>query len=215
MPEMAGADASQAPEMTSRERRLAERRRQQVPFDRARWRAFKDALHRDVEQLRKMRYRVAPFLFPHLTAVLLYRIAVELRRSGLAVPARAVTMLNQALTGAELDPAAQIGPGLTFAHTDGVVVGMGVVAGADLSLYGGTLLGSNFGESRTNPRWGHPVIGDGVTVYSKASVIGPVRIGDGACIGAHALVLTDVPAGCVAKGVPATAGEAGAQPAAA
>ena len=48
-----------------------------------------------------------------------------------------------------------------------------------------------------------PSIGDDVFVYAGAKVLGDVTVGDGACIGANAVVLEDVPAGATAVGVPA------------
>ena len=56
------------------------------------------------------------------------------------------------------------------------------------------------GFDRPNSR---PVLGDRVSVHAGAKVLGAVTIGDGARIGANAVVLTDVPAGCTAVGVPA------------
>lgn len=50
---------------------------------------------------------------------------------------------------------------------------------------------------------GTPIIGKNVYIGAKATIIGPVKIGDGAKIGAGALVITDIPAGCTAVGVPA------------
>lgn len=47
------------------------------------------------------------------------------------------------------------------------------------------------------------VIGNNVWIGAKASVLRGVTIGDGAVIGAHAVVTTDIPAGAVAVGVPA------------
>ncbi len=102
---------------------------------------------------------------------------------------RGVMVVGQALTGAEISGAATIGPGLRLTHTGGIVVGTGVVAGANLILYSGVLLG-NYGPGRP----GQPTLGDDVRVCSKASILGPVRIGDRALIGAHALVVDDVPA---------------------
>lgn len=46
-------------------------------------------------------------------------------------------------------------------------------------------------------------IGRGVWIGEKATVLKGVRIGDGAVIGAHAVVTSDVPSGGVAVGVPA------------
>jgi serine O-acetyltransferase len=47
------------------------------------------------------------------------------------------------------------------------------------------------------------VIGNDVVIGCGARVLGPVRIGDGAFIGANAVVLDDVPAGATATGIPA------------
>jgi len=49
----------------------------------------------------------------------------------------------------------------------------------------------------------HPTLGDNVVVGAGAKILGPVWIGDGAQIGANAVVITDVPAGAIAVGVPA------------
>jgi serine O-acetyltransferase len=48
-----------------------------------------------------------------------------------------------------------------------------------------------------------PVIGDDVELGAYAQVLGGVRIGDGARIGAMTVVLTDVPAGATVVGNPA------------
>jgi serine O-acetyltransferase len=51
---------------------------------------------------------------------------------------------------------------------------------------------------------GKPVIEDGVTIYAGAKVVGDVRIGRNAVIGANAVVVRDVPDDMIAVGVPAT-----------
>ena len=50
---------------------------------------------------------------------------------------------------------------------------------------------------------GAPHIEDDVLIGSGAQILGPIRIGRGAQIGANAVVLTDVPAGATAVGIPA------------
>ena len=49
----------------------------------------------------------------------------------------------------------------------------------------------------------HPTVGSNVIIGTGATVLGPVTIGDGAKIGAGALVLTDIPANSTAVGAPA------------
>ena len=161
-------------------------------------------LREDIVALRSVRGRVLPMVFPSLFAVAAYRFAVQLRARGFATLARGVCAVAQAVTGAELDPLAQIGPGLVLEHTHGVVIGPGVVAGARLRLFGGALLGNSFNAAESKrPHHGFPTLGDDVLVLAKASVIGPVTIGDSAVVAAHALVLDDVPAGAKAIGAPA------------
>jgi serine O-acetyltransferase len=133
----------------------------------------------------------------------MYRVAHALGRHHAALPARAVCIVVQMLTGADIEWRAQIGPGFFLEHPMGVVIGDGVVAGRNLVLGAAVLLGSSFYESRSRPRAGFPTLGDGVSVWAKASILGPVEVGDRAVIGAHALVLDDVPPDAVARGVPA------------
>lgn len=47
----------------------------------------------------------------------------------------------------------------------------------------------------------YPVIGNNVTLYTGAKILGPRRIGDKAVVGANAVVFCDVPAGRLAIGV--------------
>ena len=87
------------------------------------------------------------------------------------------------------------GGGFAIIHTVGIVVGHEVVAGDNLVLYQGVTLG------HTGTGEGQPRIGHNVRIGAGAKVLGPVVVGDGAWIGANAVVLTDVPAGAVATGV--------------
>lgn len=62
-------------------------------------------------------------------------------------------------------------------------------------------MGNNtIGTAKDN---GCPVIEEDVVIGCGARVLGPIRIGRGAVIGANAVVLTDVPAGAIATGIPA------------
>ena len=159
----------------------------------------------DIALARRQREdRLLPYFFPSIFAVVMYRLAHALGQHRATILARGVMIAAQLLTGAEIDWRARIGPGFFLEHPVGVVVGDGVVAGRNLVLGAAALLGANsFYKSRTRTTVGFPTLGDDVFVFAKASIIGPVEVGDGAVIGAHALVLDDVPAGAVARGVPA------------
>ena len=99
--------------------------------------------------------------------------------------------------GIELDYQTQVGPGLRLYHGVGLVVHRSSVIGANCTLRHGVTLG----WQRENE--GCPVLEDGVEVGVGAILLGPIRVGKGAMIGAASLVRHDVEAGSVVGGNPA------------
>lgn len=129
-----------------------------------------------------------------------YRLAHRMwREPGLKVPARLLSQVVRAATGVEIHPGARIGRRLFIDHGMGVVIGETAEVGDDVVLFHGATLGGK--AMRRGKR--HPTVGDRVVVGAGAKVLGPVWIGDGAQIGANAVVIADVPPGSVAVGVPA------------
>lgn len=103
------------------------------------------------------------------------------------------------LFNVDIHPAAQIGSGVMFDHATGIVIGETAVVGDDSSILQGVTLGGTgkeFGDR-------HPKIGNGVLVSVGAKVLGNIRIGDGARIGAGSVVLNAVDDNCTVAGVPA------------
>jgi serine O-acetyltransferase len=80
-------------------------------------------------------------------------------------------------------------------HPNGVVIHTDVVLGPNCLIFQQVTLGSN-GR-------GVPVLGGHVDVGAGAKIIGPVRIGDHAVIGANAVVTSDVEPGITVVGIPA------------
>lgn len=103
------------------------------------------------------------------------------------------------LTGIEVHPGAQIGRRLFIDHGTGVVIGETAVIGDDVTLYHGVTLG---GTSLHKGKR-HPTLENHVIVGSGAQILGPVTVGEGARVGANAVVLTDVPKGVTMVGIPA------------
>lgn len=99
----------------------------------------------------------------------------------------------------DIHPAAGFGEGIMIDHGTGIVIGQTATVGDDVSiLHGVTLGGSGIREGVR-----HPQVGSGVLLAAGARVFGPVRIGDGARVGAGSVVLADVPARVTVAGVPA------------
>lgn len=84
-------------------------------------------------------------------------------------------------------------------HGTGVVIGETAVVGDNVSMLHKVTLGGT--GIRNVIR--HPQIGNGVLLGAGATLLGPIKVGDGAHIGACSMVLEDIPAYSVAVGVPA------------
>jgi serine O-acetyltransferase len=89
-----------------------------------------------------------------------------------------------------------IGPGLFVSHGQGTVLSAERI-GANLQVHQGVTVGWDYRGDR------RPIVGDDVFIGAGAKVLGAVTVGDGARIGANAVVICDVPAGATAVGVPA------------
>jgi serine O-acetyltransferase len=138
--------------------------------------------------------------YPGFHALLYHHVAHWLWRRRWLLAGRFVSHLGRALTGIEIHPGARIGRRLFIDHGMGVVVGETAEIGDDCTLYQGVTLG---GTSLARGEKRHPTLGNGVIVGSGAQVLGPFRVGDGARIGAAAVVLREVPDGATMVGNPA------------
>jgi serine O-acetyltransferase len=137
-------------------------------------------------------------------AVRMHRLAHRLQLRGHASAARVVCTLNRVLTGVEIEPGAVFGKGLTIMHGSGIVVNDTSEVGTDCIIYQQVTLGGDAHDrTGTRPPSRGPRIGDRVTLYAGAKIIGPVTVGDDSVVAANAVVLDDVPAGHTAVGVPA------------
>ena len=134
-----------------------------------------------------------------LHAVVWHRMAHGLWGMGLKGLARFVSHIGRFLTGIEIHPGARIGQRFFIDHGMGVVIGETAEIGDDVLIYHGVTLGGLSGS----PGKRHPTIGNGVAIGAGAQVLGPILVGDGARIGANAVVTKDVPARCTVVGIPA------------
>ncbi len=137
--------------------------------------------------------------YPGFHAALLHRLAHALWNARMRLAARLVSSAGRFLTGIEIHPAARLGRRLFIDHGTGCVIGQTAEIGDDVTLYHDVTLGGVVLEDVKR----HPTIRDRVVVGAGAQVLGPVTVGEGALIGANAVVLADVPPGVTMAGVPA------------
>jgi serine acetyltransferase len=114
----------------------------------------------------------------------------------------AARRLQSTLFGIEISKNATLGEGIVFMHTVGIVIGGDSRIGDRVWFLGSNTIGSV-------DAGGYPRIGNDVILGAGARVLGPVTVGDGARIGANAVVLRDVPAGALAVGIPAVVRQRG------
>lgn len=145
---------------------------------------------------------------PGMHAIWTHRIAHRLWARGARLPALVLAQGARSITGVEIHPGATIGRRFFIDHGMGVVVGETAEVGDDVMLYHGVTLGGRSMERVKR----HPTVGDGVTIGAGARVLGPVILGEGAQVGANAVVVKDVPAQATAVGIPATVRAGGAHP---
>lgn len=140
------------------------------------------------------------FCYPSIRAISNYRIAHQLLTLNVPLIPRMISEMAHSETGIDIHPAAAIGEYFAIDHGTGVVIGATAIIGDHVQIYQGVTLGAkNFpldeeGNPIKNiPR--HPIIGNNVIIYSNASILGRIAIGEGATIGGNIWVTEDVEPG--------------------
>ena len=144
--------------------------------------------------------------YPGVKAVFFHRIANFFSVAKFDLIARIISQFSRFLTGIEIHPVAKIGKNLFIDHGMGVVIGETSEIGDNVTIYhmvtlGGIAPSINSNDQRNIKR--HPTIEDEVVIGSGAQVLGPVRVGRCAKIGANAVITKDVPEKAVMVGIPA------------
>jgi serine O-acetyltransferase len=128
--------------------------------------------------------------------LMLSRVRQAARRWRVPLVGSVIRRAQTVFYGVEIARDVQLGEGVVFLHTIGVVLGGDTRVGERVVFLGSNTLG-------TIDLRGFPRIGNDVVIGAGARILGPVTIGDGASISANAVVLSDVPAGATAVGAPA------------
>ncbi|MFA7332195.1 MAG: DapH/DapD/GlmU-related protein [Candidatus Delongbacteria bacterium] len=138
--------------------------------------------------------------YPGLLALTHHRLAHALH--GLAVPLlpRMISELAHAGTGIDIHPGARVESALFIDHGTGVVIGETCVIGRRVKLYQGVTLGARSFplDERGRPIKGiprHPIVEDDVVIYSGATILGRITLGQGAVVGGNVWLTRSVPAG--------------------
>ena len=133
--------------------------------------------------------------YPGFRAIAIYRISHILYQMGYIIHARYISETAHSQTGIDIHPAANIGYPFFIDHGTGIVVGQTSTIGKRVKIYQCVTLGaislSNADELRGVVR--HPQVGDNVTLYAGASLLGAITIGNNVTIGSNVFLTEDVP----------------------
>ncbi|MBR4741623.1 MAG: serine acetyltransferase [Desulfovibrio sp.] len=140
------------------------------------------------------------FCYPSMYAMTHQRIAHVLFTLQVPLIPRIIAEMAHSATGIDIHPGATIGKHFFIDHGTGVVIGETAIVGDNCRLYQGVTLGAlsfpkNPDGTLTKGIPRHPVLGNNVTVYAQATILGRVHIGDGCVIGGNVWVTEDIPAG--------------------
>lgn len=132
-------------------------------------------------------------------AVQTHRVAHKLWEDGRRSLALFLQSRVSEVFAVDIHPAAVIGSGVLLDHATGVVIGETSVIGNNVSILHNVTLGGT-GKTAGDR---HPKVGEGVLIGAGTNILGNVRIGRKAMIGAGTVVLKDVPEEITAVGNPA------------
>jgi serine O-acetyltransferase len=141
-----------------------------------------------------------PFLyFKGFHALETYRVAHWLWQQGRESLALFFQNRMSSEFGVDIHPAAELGHGIMLDHATGLVIGQTAVVGNNVSILQSVTLGGTGKDEGDR----HPKIGDGVLISAGAKILGNIRVGEGAKVGAGSVVLDEVPPHTTVAGVPA------------
>ncbi len=136
------------------------------------------------------------FCYPGIDAIFIHRIAHAVHELGVPLLARIMSEYAHNETGIDIHPGATIGPSFFIDHGTGVVIGETSVIGHHVKVYQGVTLGAL--STRGGQAWRgckrHPTIGNEVTIYGGAIILGDITIGDGCTIGGSVFLTKSIPA---------------------
>lgn len=132
--------------------------------------------------------------YPGFKAIAIYRISHVLHGLGYKVEARFISETAHSMTGIDIHPAAKISYPFFIDHGTGIVIGETSTIGKRCKIYQCVTLGavslSNAKQLRGVVR--HPQVGNDVTLYAGASLLGAIKIGNNVTIGSNVFLTEDV-----------------------
>lgn len=128
-------------------------------------------------------------------AMIWYRWMQWSRRYRLSPLEMLFNKINTFLCNCIIGRGAEFGPGFVLIHSTGIVINGTVRGGSNVFLEHQVTIGAERRQA--------PVLGNDIFIGAGAKILGSIQVGDGARVGANAVVVKDVPAYATVVGIPA------------
>lgn len=137
-------------------------------------------------------------LNPGFYLILFFRLSSHLKKNNIPLVPAIITFFQSILFSSSIHHSCNIGPGLLIPHSFCIVITGGAEIGENATIFHEVTIG---GSAKKED--GTPKIGNNVTIYAGAKILGDIEIGNNVRIGANSVVLTDIPDNALAVGNPA------------
>lgn len=131
--------------------------------------------------------------YPGFYAIVIYRLSHELYKVRMPLVPRLMSEYAHHITGADINPGAQIGESFFLDHATGTVIGETTIIKNNVKIYQGVTLGalSVARDLRNTKR--HPTVEDNVVIYANATILGgETTIGANSIIGGNAWITSSI-----------------------
>jgi serine O-acetyltransferase len=159
---------------------------------------FRNVLLKDEVRHERLLDRVAVHLF---NMIYIFRISHFLYRHRIPLLPKLLKILNRVLFSVSVPPSVEIGRNVVFGYQ-----GLGIVVHQNARLGSNIIISPNVViAGKGDNEFSAPIIEDDVIIGAGACILGPIRVGRGAVVGANAVVISNVVANTTVVGVPAKA----------
>lgn len=158
----------------------------------------------EVKKVSSFKYFYTVMTSRGIQAMLCYRWANGMYKRGIPFLPKLLSKYSQLMLGIDISYKASLGKGILILHGYGVVIGRGVKTGDHIKIYNGVTLGVNDAYYKgLEYSQSYPELGSNILLGTGAKILGPVKVGSDAVIGANSVVTRDVENGAIVSGIPA------------
>ncbi len=136
--------------------------------------------------------------YPGFFAIVIYRLSHEFYKVGMPLVPRLMSEYAHHITGADINPGAQIGEYFFLDHATGTVIGETTVIKNNVKIYQGVTLGALSVARNLRNIKRHPTVEENVVIYANATILGgETTIGANSIVGGNTWITSSIAPGSI------------------